>query len=63
MTQKEANQCIIFVAVIILILVIEILGSYCNRHAEEHREKEWKRFEEWHNNIMAGNTGINWDAR
>lgn len=63
MKSKNSTSWILFLAVIILIIVIEILGCYCNEHREEIREKNWKKFEDWHNNIMAGNTGINWDAR
>ncbi|MDD6338139.1 MAG: hypothetical protein PUC15_07130 [Lentisphaeria bacterium] len=30
---------------IIILVIIELLGNYCNKHHEEHRQKEWERFE------------------
>lgn len=63
MKKKDNTNMFLFIAIVILIIVIELFGDYCNKHKEELREREWKRFEAWHNDIMAGNTGIKWDAK
>ena len=49
------------IAMIIIWIIIEILGTYCNIHKEEFREKERKEFEEWHNEIMTTGGNIHWD--
>ena len=33
------------IAVIVIMLILELLGSYCNRHAEDFRKRDWERFE------------------
>jgi len=43
-TKSDVNWFTI-VAVIVIMLIIELLGNYCNTHAEEHRQKDWERFE------------------
>ena len=54
---------LVFVGIILLLITIQVYGDYCNTHAKERRQKEWERYLEKHNNIMAGNTEINWDAK
>ena len=51
------------IAMIIIMVLIEIIGCYCNIHKEEFRQKDWKQYEEQYNNVMSGNNGINWDAK
>ena len=49
---------IVWILIIIFVIVIEVLGDYCNRHAEEHRKESWERFEKENARMMHM---VNWD--
>jgi hypothetical protein len=46
---KKANKSNmnwgVLIVLIMLITIIEIIGCYCSNHAEDHRQKEWDKFE------------------
>jgi hypothetical protein len=62
-SEKTNNVSGTMIAVIILIVLMEVIGCYCNIHKEEFRKKDWQQYEEYHNRMMSGNSGINWDAK
>ena len=45
-TNKSDMNWGTLIALIIIISLIEIIGNYCNNHAEEHRQKEWEKFQQ-----------------
>lgn len=45
-TDKYEHEGYILLCIIVLILLIETIGNYCNTHAEEIRQKDWQRFED-----------------
>ena len=66
---KKSNESInpvsvFWFCVIVVVLVwFFIFEPYCVKHHDEWEKERFDNFMEWHNEIMAGNTGINWDAK
>ena len=58
--KKENNEMnwISFIVLVVIIVLIEVLGDYCNKHAEEHRQKSWEEFERRNAEMMHM---VNWD--
>ena len=50
--RNDEMNWLAFILLLIIFIVFEVLGDYCNRHAEEHRQKSWERFEERNAEMM-----------
>ena len=61
--EEKAKGCLILILIILAIILIEVFGDYCNSHKEEIRQRDWEKFESWHNEIMTTGGNINWDAK
>ena len=61
--KKSEKEWFDFIGIIIAVILIEIFGNYCNSHKKEIRERNWNKFEAWHNEIMTTGGNINWDAK
>ena len=45
-TNKTTDiNCYTLIGIIVIIVLIELIGNYCNTHAEERRQKDWDKFE------------------
>ena len=58
--KKTSNDVTVptVIAMIIIVLLIEWIGNYCNEHAEEFRQEEWERFEQKNAELLYS---VNWD--
>ena len=57
-SNKNEIEWTTIIVLVVIFAIIQILGDYCNRHAEERRQKSWERFEARNAEIMHM---VNWN--
>ena len=57
-SNKNEMEWTTIIVLVVIFAIIQILGDYCNKHAEEHRQKSWERFEARNAEIMHM---VNWN--